>query len=269
MVNKILYIAFLFLIVSCSDSSDQFGGYNDPRAFEGISISDPEGVQLPIDSENYFEGKMSKLFGNKLPKLFILGYYECPMLCNSVRDNLFLELSKTDLLLGSDYEIIMMTIDPDEKKEVAISDRDNYFARYFEKEDNQKDKKFINFMTATSNEITEITNLIGFEYKYDPELDQYFHPSFVYIVSDKGLITSGFQIGPISEIIEGELDKARKNKPSMNFDQFYNFTCMQKDIQNKNPKKAFELLQFSGIWFLSSLGFGFIYKYLLNREGEK
>ena len=269
MVNKFLHITILLLIVSCSDTADQFGGYNDPKAFEGISLSNPEGVQLPIDSVNYFEGRMDSFFGNGLPKIFILGYYECPMLCNSIRDNLFLELSKTDLLLGSDYEIIMLTIDPDEKKEMAISDRDNYFAKYFEKEGNQKDRRFINFMIADEREIMDITKLIGFEYKYDSELDQYFHPSFVYVVSDKGLITSGFQIGSISQIIKDELDKARNNTPSMDFDQFYSFTCMQKDIQNKNPKRAFELLQFSGIWFLSSLSFGFIYRYLSNREDRE
>ena len=147
--------------MSCSDSANQFGGYNDPRAFEGISLSDPAGIQLPIDSKKYFEGNMSYFFGNGLPKIFILGYYECPMLCNSIRDNLFSELSKTDLLLGSDYEIIMLTIDPDEKKEIAISDRDSYFSRYFEKEDNQKNKKFVNFMVASDEEIQDIvsTNL--------------------------------------------------------------------------------------------------------------
>ena len=269
MINKFLYITLLLLITSCSDSSDQFGGYNDPKAFEGISLSNPEGIQLPIESDVYFEGKMSQFFGNSLPKIFVLGYYECPMLCNSLRDNLFSELSKTDLLLGLDYEIIMLTIDPDERKDTAISDRDNYFAKYFEKENNHKDKRFMNFMVASDKEIKDITSLIGFEYRYDSKLDQYFHPSFVYLISDKGLVTSGFQIGPISEIIKDELDKARKNTPSMDFEQFYNFTCMQKDIENKNPKKAFELLQFSGIWFMSSIGFGFIYRFLLNREGKK
>ena len=73
MANKYLYIITILLLISCSDTADQFGGYNDPNAFDGISLSNPLGIQLPIDSEVYFQGKMSELFGNGLPKLFILG----------------------------------------------------------------------------------------------------------------------------------------------------------------------------------------------------
>ena len=268
MVNKILYIAILLLLVSCSDTSDQFGGYNDPRAFEGISISNPVGIQLPIDSAEYFEGNMSLLFGNGLPKIFIIGYYECPMLCNSIRDNLFSEIRETSLELGIDYEILMFSINPEEDSRKAVLDRDSYFDRYFGDRYDDKYKKNINFMVATSKEIEAITKTLGFEYRYDPESDQYFHPSFVYIISDKGVVSSGFQIGSVSDIIESEIDKARNNIASMDFDQFYTFTCMQKDIQNKNPKRAFELLQFSGIWFLSSVGFCFLHRYLSRKEGR-
>ena len=268
MANKYLYIITILLLISCSDTADQFGGYNDPNAFDGISLSNPLGIQLPIDSGVYFQGKMSELFGNGLPKLFILGYYDCPMLCNSLRDNLFSEMKKTDLKLGQDYEILMLSIDPLEDTQQASSDRDTYFERYFSDDYDNRYKEYINFMVAEDKEIDDITKTLGFEYRYDSDLDQYFHPSFVYIVSDKGIITSGFQIGSIAEIIKPEIDKARENVASMNFNQFYTFTCMQKDIENKNPKKAFQLLQFTGVWFLSSLGFCFTYRYLSKKENK-
>ena len=267
MVNNILYITFLLLLSSCSETSDQFGGYNDPRAFEGISISNPVGIQLPVDSKEYFEGRMSLLFGNGLPKILIIGYYDCPMLCNSIRDNVFSEIRKTSLRLGIDYEILMFSIDPKEDSQKAILDRNTYFDRYFSDTYDDKNKQYINFMVADSKEIDDITKTLGFEYRYDSDLDQYYHPSFIYIVSDKGVVSSGFQIGSVSDIIIGEIDKARNNIASMDFEQFYTFTCMQKDVQNKNPKKAFELLQFSGIWFLSSIGFFSLYRYLSKREG--
>tara|TARA_B100001142_G_scaffold326827_1_gene383096 strand:+ start:85 stop:894 length:810 start_codon:yes stop_codon:yes gene_type:complete len=266
MINKILYITLIMLLSSCSETSDQFGGYNDPRAFDGISISNPVGIQLPVDSEQYFEGNMSLLFGNGLPKIFIIGYYDCPMLCNSIRDNVFSEIRKTNLQLGIDYEILMFSIDPEEDSQKAVLDRNSYFDRYFGDSYEDKYKKYINFMVAGSEEIEAITKTLGFEYRYDSELDQYFHPSFIYIVSDKGVVSSGFQIGSVSDIIEPEIDKARKNIASMDFDQFYTFTCMQKDIQNRNPKKAFELLQVSGLWFLSSVGFCFLHRYLSKKE---
>ena len=55
----------------------------------------------------------------------------------------------------------------------------------------------------------------------------------------------------------------------MHFNQFYSFTCLQKDIENKNPQKAFELIQVAGLWFVLSLGFGFGYNFLIRRENKK
>ena len=270
MKNKFLHIIFIIFIISCSDGNNQFGGYNDPNAFDGINLENPLGMNFPLDTQIYypnndFKKTIGSLFGNNIPKIFIFGYYNCPMLCNSIRDNLFSELAKTDLNLGEDYQIMMFSIDPSESIYKAYSDRDLYFDRYFiNNKHNNRD--YMNFMVSDQNNIDKITKSLGFDYRYDSESEEFFHPAFIYVVSDQGIVTSGLKMGPISDIIKTELDRARNNIPSMNFDQFYAFTCMQKDIENKNPNRAFELVQFAGIWFISSLGFCFTYRYLANKE---
>ena len=114
MINKYIYINLVLLlsVLFCSEYT-QFGGYNNPNAFDGISIKNSAGMNLPLDVNVETESgkvEIKTIFKNNLPKLLIFGYYDWPMLCNSIRDNLFSELTKTNLKLGSDYEILMLSI---------------------------------------------------------------------------------------------------------------------------------------------------------------
>ena len=202
---------------------------------------------------------------NGLPKLFLLGYYNCPMLCNSVRDNLFSQLREENIKLGQDYEIIMLSINPDETIEDANNNRDVYFNRYFLNEYNTKE--YFNFLISSEQEVIQLTKEIGFE--YDEESNEYFHPAFVYIVSDQGVITDGLQFGSLGPDFKDKLVSAKNNVSAMNFDDFYAFTCLQKDIENKNPQNAFSLLKFTSLFFVSIIAFGLGYNFLITDRREE
>ena len=269
MVIRLIFI--LILLISCDQSGQEFGGYNNPNAFEGIGLENSLGIDLPLDVQvkNLSDGGMlNSYFGNNIPKLLMLGYYTCPMLCNSTRDNLFSQIRSTELTLGVDYEILMISIDPKDDLNAAQVQRDVYFDRYYN-DYSVDDKKYFNFLISSEKDIELLTNTIGYEYRYDDKSGEYFHPSFIYVVSDQGKIVDGLKFGSISADIYDIIASAKENTPRMSFDQFYSFTCLQQDIENKNPQNAFDFVQFAGVWFLLSVGFGFGYNFLVNREKNK
>ena len=116
-------------------------------------------------------------------------------------------------------------------------------------------KSAIAFLTSSENDIDFLTDTIGYEYRYDAESGEYFHPSFIYVVSDQGKIVDGLKFGSISSDIYDIIASAKENTARMSFEQFYSFTCLQQDIENRNPQNAFDFVQFAGVWFLLSSSF--------------
>ena len=113
MISRLLFI--VIFLISCNQDKQEFGVYNIPDAFNGIGIENSLGIELPLGVKIHTlennESTLKDYFSNEIPKLLILGYYTCPMLCNSARDNLFSQIQNTDLILGVDYEILMISID--------------------------------------------------------------------------------------------------------------------------------------------------------------
>ena len=261
--------------------AQQFGGYNDPRAFEGIDLQNPFGVVFPLDTKISYKGERDVTFENifnknDIPKLFILGFYECEAMCSAIREILFSELNDNqNIKLGKDYEIVMLSIDHEEKLSLAQKQEDIYFNRYFSDYDTSF-KKYITFAVSSKTEIKKFAKEIGFEYRYNDDYlekkdkgrQKYDHPSFIYIVSDQGLITSGSTSGSFGADVKQKLISAKNNSPSINFEQLYSMTCLKGNIENGNPQQAFDLTQLASTWFVLNIGFVFGYNYLSKRRRE-
>ena len=263
--------------------SQQFGGASDPAAFEGIDLKNPYGVEFPFDTKISYKNNRNIPFesifnNNDIPKLFVLGYYDCEAMCSAIREILFSQLQlNNDIRLGIDYEIVMLSIDHEEDILLAQKQEEIYFNRYFSNDYDESAKDYITFAVSTKSEIEEFANRIGFEYRYNENYEKqkndgrqkYDHPSFVYIVSDKGLITSGTTSGHFGKEIKEKLVNAKNNSPSMDFDQLYSLTCLKGNIENKNPQQAFDLVQLASTWFVLNVGFGFGYNYLSRKNREE
>ena len=266
-MNKvIIYILIALVLSSCSKDDSLFGGYNDPRYFENIGLNkDPLAQNV---AQNIKDIEIEKLFlENDLVKIFILGYYRCPQMCNSFREALFPELSTSKLTLGKDYEILMISINPSETEVEAKENRDKYFSLFFE--DDSK-REYLNFATAKFESVRAITEKLGFQYRYDKETGEYYHPTIAYVLLPDGTVSNVIDFGERNKTIEnkiglanrGDVFKSDESKPQY-------LTCMAKDIENKNPNNAFMLAQFGGTWFVSCSIFCFGYTFLSRRERKK
>ena len=262
MIRPLLYAAMSLILFSCSDQSNLFGGYSDPEYFKYTGL-DKNPIGLDIHDgldDDYFKSYLAK---NNVPKIFILGYYTCPQMCNSFREVLFPEL----IGLGSDFEVLMLSINPDESKEDASIDADKYFSLYF---DQDLRRENFNFIVSAESTIKNVTEKLGFKYKYDIETGEYFHPTMAYLLLPDGRVSDIIDFGEQRKSIKNKIDLANTGY-ILDIDEFESnpLTCMIKDIENKNPKKAFNLAQFTGGWFVSCSVFCLGYSFLSRREKNR
>ena len=93
-------------------------------------------------------------------------------------------LFKSDLNPGKDYQILTVSIDPNENYQLAKQKKDSYTDKYF---NDIEDKDFWIFSTTDQKNINKITSELGFNYSYDPKIDQYAHSDVVYVLTDDGI----------------------------------------------------------------------------------
>lgn len=155
------------------------------------SIGFDEKLGEYIYSDDYFalsngdSVKLKNLFGNDKPIILNPVYYECPMLCGLVLNGLLKSASKIDWSPGKEYNIITFSINPNEKQDLAKSNKSGYIDSL--KRTSAKDGWF--FLTGNEKAIQRLTNSFGFKYYYDERINQFNHPAGIVVLSPQGKIT--------------------------------------------------------------------------------
>jgi protein SCO1 len=117
------------------------------------------------------------------PTVLALVYYRCPGICSPFTEAVADLISRTDLVLGQDFQVINVSFDPREGPELARTNRNNY--HHLIKKD--FDPEGWQFFVADSANIRKLTEAVGFRYKrtgFD-----FLHTAAMIFISDEGKIT--------------------------------------------------------------------------------
>jgi len=129
----------------------------------------------------------SSFFGQK-PVILTLVYYQCPMLCTQVLNGLTRSLKEISLQLGSDYQVVTISIDPKERPVLADAKHMMYAGMYGRPGAVQG----WHFLTGDEPNIKALAAAVGFRYAYDPASGQYAHPSAITVLTPSGRISRYF-----------------------------------------------------------------------------
>ncbi len=164
---------------------------SEPDALANVSFEQRLGAQVPLDlSFTDEEGRPVRLgeyFGAQ-PVVLTLGYYECPMLCSLVRNGLVEALNKVPLTVGSDFQVVNVSIDPRETPMNAASTRAAVVSRY----NRPEGKAGWHFLTGPQDSITSLAEAVGFKYFYDERIDQYAHAAGILVLTPEGRLARYF-----------------------------------------------------------------------------
>lgn len=168
-----------------------FRGPKPASRFEDIKIQQNLGIQVPMDlmfrDEKDQPVRLGDLFTGE-PVVLSLVYYGCPMLCTLVLNGMVsgFDGQPDDFQLGADYKVITVSIDPNERGDLATEKKTNYLDMLQQ----ENAPEHWRFLTGDKEQIEALAETVGFRYYYDQPTKQYAHDSGIMILTPKGKVSS-------------------------------------------------------------------------------
>ncbi len=150
-------------------------------------IGDPVPLDLRFRDESGAEVPLAHFFGTR-PVVLSLVYYECPMLCSMALNGLTRSLRVVDLGIGSDFDVLTVSFDPDDTPELARAKKESYVRQLGE----PSAAEGWHFLTGDPSAIDALTSAVGFRYVYDEDSGQYAHAAGVVVLTPDGVIARYF-----------------------------------------------------------------------------
>jgi protein SCO1/2 len=217
-----LLILFIISIANCH--AEGVGPDALPKQLEGIGIDQRLHEQVPIDLPFVDEtGKpvmLSNYLGKK-PAILVLAYYECPRLCTLVLNGVGEALSKVNLEMGKDYQVITVSINPKDGPKLASAKKASYVAHF-----GHGNGEGWHFLTGTQESISKLAEAVGFHYRYDPKEEQFLHASAIMVLTPGGKLSHYFYgiVYPPRDVRLALVD-ASEGKIGTAGDKFLLFCC--------------------------------------------
>jgi protein SCO1/2 len=131
--------------------------------------------------------KLGEFFGKK-PLILNLVYYNCTILCGEVLAGLTgaMKLMKFDV--GNEFDVVTVSFNPQETPAIAAAKKQDYLKRY----GRPGAASGWHFLTGPAESINALTNAVGFQYQYDPKLNQFAHATAIMVLTPQGRISRYF-----------------------------------------------------------------------------
>jgi protein SCO1/2 len=162
-----------------------------------VGVTEHLGDALPLDASfvdhNGRDVKLGDYFTSDRAVVLIFGYHTCPMLCSLVQNAAAQALRRMGLVVGRDYDVVVISIDPEDTRHTATKRRDIVLATYnaglpsSEIASDVRDQGF-HYLTGNADAIRRTADAAGFHYTYDAAWKQYAHPAVIMVVSPQGRI---------------------------------------------------------------------------------
>ena len=182
-MNKIIFFLLGIFLSPELLSQDLEMSYNPDEGEIGIFERLDTYVPMDIELINELGQKVTLDQLVDKPTVIALVYYRCPGICSPFMESMAEVVTRSDLVIGQDYQILSISFDPREGPELARQNRNNYH-HLVKKE---IDPEGWQFFVADSANIARITQAVGFKYKrtgFD-----FLHTSAMIFMTPEGKIT--------------------------------------------------------------------------------
>lgn len=156
---------------------------------ESVDVEEHLGEYIPLDltftDDNGKIVTMENYLHQGKPVILVMGYYECPMLCNLVFNGLVNTMREMDWHPGEEFLVVTVSINPNEDHVLAKAKKANYLSAL----DIPSAETGWSFLTGDSVKSRKLANAIGFKYYYDENIQQYAHPALLTLLADDGKIS--------------------------------------------------------------------------------
>jgi protein SCO1/2 len=162
-----------------------------PPYLENVGIEQHMDGQVPPDlifvDDTGRTVKLGEYFGKK-PLILNLVYYNCTMLCGEALAGLTGAMKMVKFDVGNEFEVVTVSFNPKETPEIAAAKKKEYLRRY----GRSGAAEGWHFLTGSAESINGLTKAVGFQYQYDPRINQYAHATAIMVLTPQGRISRYF-----------------------------------------------------------------------------
>ena len=218
-----------------------------PDELNQITFEQKIGQQISTDLRFRDSGGTLVRLGECLdskPTLLVLGYFHCPMLCTFINNGLIEAMQELRLSVGRDFNVIDLSIDPHETSMLAGTKKTEYVKLY----GRHGAERGWFFLTGDALAIQRIARETGFHFAYDPQTNEFAHPSGVIVLTPEGKISRYFFGANFSanELREG-IRVAGKNENGSLIQRLALICYHYNPITGKYGRLVMSILRVSGV----------------------
>jgi protein SCO1 len=162
-----------------------------PPYLENVGIEQKLDAQVPPDlaftDDTGRAVKLGDYFGKK-PLILNLVYYNCTMLCGEALAGLTGSMKMIKFDAGDQYDVVTVSFNPHETTADAAAKKKDYIRRY----GRPGAASGWHFLTGSVESISALTQAVGFQYQYDPKIQQYAHATAIMVLTPEGRISRYF-----------------------------------------------------------------------------
>jgi protein SCO1/2 len=159
-----------------------------PGPLQKVGYDQKLGGQVPLGlgfrDQDGRAVRLNDYFGQK-PVLLVLAYYHCPMLCDMVLTGVTGSLKTMNLNPGKDFDVVVVSIDPNESAVQAAAKRAETISRFGRPET----EAGWHFLTGPQESIAALAASVGFRYVYDAQRNEFSHAAGIVILTPEGRIS--------------------------------------------------------------------------------
>ena len=150
-----------------------------------VRFDQKPGAVLPKETPLIDERGRTVAFGELLrgrPVVLALVYYRCPMLCSQVTSGLLRVARAVALEVGRDYDVVALSIDPDERPELAAAKQAELASAY-----GRGLADGWRCLTGAEPDVRAIADAVGFRYVKDEASGEYAHAAGLVVLTPDGV----------------------------------------------------------------------------------
>lgn len=277
--TAILFFNVCLLILSCTVVSAQMGQrqgssplYSSkpyepsapnglPRVLKEVGIDQKLNQQLPADAvfkdEAGNEVKLGSYFG-KRPIVLSLVYYDCPMLCTQILNGMIGSFKTLSLKPGQDFDVVSISFDSRETPALAAAKKALYVNNLPETKRADATAGW-HFLTGDEENIHQVTDAVGFRYRFDTSTNQFAHASAIYVVTPEGKLSHyfyGIEYAPRD--LRLALVEASQNKIGSVVDQLMLYCYHYDPATGRYGAIVLNIIRLGGVVTLIAIGLMFL-----------
>lgn len=241
-----------------------------PPQLEGVGIVEKLHKQVPLGltfkDANGKTVKLGDYFHKGEPVLLDLGYYSCPMLCPQIWTGMADVLKKMDWVPGKQFQIVTLSIDPRDTPKIAKEKKDLIVKSL----DREVDETGWHFLVGQQTAIEQVAKAVGFNYRWDPQTQQYNHQAALIILSPDGKVMRylyGIRYNPTT--LKYSLIDASQGQVGSTIEKLILYCCQYDPSTGKYTWIAMKVMQLGGGLTMLLLGGSIGFMLLLEARKRK